>query len=437
MEGGGSVGDYGAADEIAKLADLRQRGLLSETEFEEQRKRILVGTKPERKHRVPALAVLSAVIVAVALAVGLFAGVSSGPKAKSAGNNTVHLSLASETSADSAAVAWAKSLVNTSQYGDACLAFVIDAYQKGADWPIRSHITFTVGNNTYPSQVWDHFSGGTTGGPNTTAPVGALFFWNNTHGYTLSHVAISLGNNNFISTSDADSSGIHYETMAQFDKNSWAEPLGWWLPDGSNARPPAVAAPTTPPTAKPLQVSSGSSGAPAGASALQPASGSSTLQPASGASSLQPASGSSSLGSGSSVSPPSGGSSTPPATTPPATTPPATTPPATTPPATTPPTSPPAPRTYAETVGGVSHTWTDYADAGGTEGPSIASNQSVQIACKVTGFKVADGNTWWYRIASSPWNNQYYVSADAFYNNGETSGSLHGTPFVDPAVPNC
>jgi hypothetical protein len=61
----------------------------------------------------------------------------------------------------------------------------------------------------------------------------------------------------------------------------------------------------------------------------------------------------------------------------------------------------------------------------------------VQIACKVTGFRVEDGNTWWYLIASSPWGNTYYASADAFYNNGQTSGSLIGTPFVDPAVPNC
>jgi hypothetical protein len=97
----------------------------------------------------------------------------------------------------------------------------------------------------------------------------------------------------------------------------------------------------------------------------------------------------------------------------------------------------PAPQTFSETVGGVAHTWTNYTNAGGTEGPSIAANQIVQIACKVTGFKVADGDTWWYRIAQSPWNNQYYVSADAFYNNGNTSGSLIGTPFVDPAVPDC
>jgi hypothetical protein len=93
--------------------------------------------------------------------------------------------------------------------------------------------------------------------------------------------------------------------------------------------------------------------------------------------------------------------------------------------------------TYAETTGSVAHTWTDYADAGGTEGPEIASNETVQIECWVTGFNVADGNTYWYEIASSPWNNAYYVSADAFYNNGETSGPLAGTPFVDPAVPQC
>jgi hypothetical protein len=93
-------------------------------------------------------------------------------------------------------------------------------------------------------------------------------------------------------------------------------------------------------------------------------------------------------------------------------------------------------RTYAE-AGGVAHTWTNYSNAGGTQGPSIASNQTVQIACWVSGFRVADGNTYWYEIASSPWNDAYYVSADAFYNNGATSGSLLGTPFVDPSVPQC
>jgi hypothetical protein len=98
--------------------------------------------------------------------------------------------------------------------------------------------------------------------------------------------------------------------------------------------------------------------------------------------------------------------------------------------------APPAP-TYSETSGSVVHTWTDYSDAGGSEGPEMPSNDTVQIGCKVNGFTVADGNPWWYRIASGPWNGTYYGSADAFYNNGETSGSLKGTPFVDPNVPNC
>ncbi len=93
--------------------------------------------------------------------------------------------------------------------------------------------------------------------------------------------------------------------------------------------------------------------------------------------------------------------------------------------------------TWAETAGGVAHTWTNYSDAGGTEGPSIAAYQTVQITCRTTGFRVADGNTWWYKIASSPWSNSYWVSADAFYNNGRTSGSLAGTPFYDPNVSVC
>jgi len=102
-----------------------------------------------------------------------------------------------------------------------------------------------------------------------------------------------------------------------------------------------------------------------------------------------------------------------------------------------PPPPPPAPSTHSETVGGVTHTWTNYSNAGGTEGSSIPSNQTVQVSCKVQGFKVADGDTWWYRIASSPWNNAFYASADAFYNDGQTPGSLTGTPFVDGSVPNC
>jgi hypothetical protein len=97
----------------------------------------------------------------------------------------------------------------------------------------------------------------------------------------------------------------------------------------------------------------------------------------------------------------------------------------------------PVPRTYPETVGGPANTWSNPQTGGGSHGPTISSNQTVQISCRLQGFKVQDGDTWWYRIASAPWDNKYYVSADAFYNNGQTSGTLKGTPFFDPRVPTC
>jgi hypothetical protein len=96
-----------------------------------------------------------------------------------------------------------------------------------------------------------------------------------------------------------------------------------------------------------------------------------------------------------------------------------------------------APQTLAETSGSLVNTWTDYSTGTGTKGPTRPSNDTVQIACRLRGFVVADGNPWWYRVASDPWSGGYYGSADAFYNNGATSGSLHGTPFVDTAVPVC
>jgi hypothetical protein len=93
--------------------------------------------------------------------------------------------------------------------------------------------------------------------------------------------------------------------------------------------------------------------------------------------------------------------------------------------------------TYPETVGGATNTWTDYADAGGTEGETISAYDTVQVSCRIRGFAVADGDTWWYKIASSPWSDDFYASADAFYNDGQISGSLAGTPYYDPKVRKC
>jgi hypothetical protein len=64
----------------------------------------------------------------------------------------------------------------------------------------------------------------------------------------------------------------------------------------------------------------------------------------------------------------------------------------------------------------------------------------VQVTCRIEGFEPADHgipDNWWYEIASSPWNNAYYAYAEPFYNNGQTSGSLSGTPAVDTSVPIC
>ena len=100
-----------------------------------------------------------------------------------------------------------------------------------------------------------------------------------------------------------------------------------------------------------------------------------------------------------------------------------------------PPSQPPPPRD--ETTGGVTHTWTNYSERRRKPGPKYPFKRNCLRVLQNQGFRVADGDTWWYRIASGPWNNSYFAWADAFYNNGQTSGSLHGTPFVDGAVADC
>jgi hypothetical protein len=106
---------------------------------------------------------------------------------------------------------------------------------------------------------------------------------------------------------------------------------------------------------------------------------------------------------------------------------------------TTPPSSSPPP-TFAETPGpyGVA-TFTDYLNESG-EGPRIPEYETVQVQCRVEGYEPADHgipDNWYYRIASSPWDGAYYAYAEPFYNNGQTSGSLIGTPAVDASVPIC
>jgi hypothetical protein len=91
----------------------------------------------------------------------------------------------------------------------------------------------------------------------------------------------------------------------------------------------------------------------------------------------------------------------------------------------------------SETTGARTRTFTNYRNAGGHRGKSIRSNMTERVSCRIRGFKVQDGDSWWYRVASRPWRGRYYASADAFYNNGQTTGSLKHTPFVDRKVRKC
>jgi hypothetical protein len=98
--------------------------------------------------------------------------------------------------------------------------------------------------------------------------------------------------------------------------------------------------------------------------------------------------------------------------------------------------TPPAP-TYSEQEGhyGV-NTFTDPYNASG-EGPRIAPAQVVQVACKVYAPQIQSANPdgYWYRIASSPWNNSYYSPANTFMNGDRWGGPYtHNTDF---AVPDC
>lgn len=95
------------------------------------------------------------------------------------------------------------------------------------------------------------------------------------------------------------------------------------------------------------------------------------------------------------------------------------------------------PGSRAEYAGGLAHTWSNPKLAEGRAGKELVAGESVLITCRLKGFKVQDGNVWWYRIGSAPWSDHFYATADAFYNNGHRSGSLIGSKFVDLKVPLC
>jgi Protein of unknown function (DUF2690) len=100
-------------------------------------------------------------------------------------------------------------------------------------------------------------------------------------------------------------------------------------------------------------------------------------------------------------------------------------------PAPTPPA--PAPTWWEqESVNHPVNTFTNHHNASGL-GPAIATGQWVQVSCKVYDPYIASVNPdgYWYRIASLPWNNNYYAPANTFMNGDPPGGPyLHNTDFA-------
>jgi len=74
-------------------------------------------------------------------------------------------------------------------------------------------------------------------------------------------------------------------------------------------------------------------------------------------------------------------------------------------------------------------------------GAKIDYMQRVQVSCKVYAvppdMTSAYPDGYWYRIASSPWNNSYYAIANTFLNGDSINGpTVHNTDYSVPDCPN-
>jgi hypothetical protein len=73
---------------------------------------------------------------------------------------------------------------------------------------------------------------------------------------------------------------------------------------------------------------------------------------------------------------------------------------------------------------------------GGPTGQQIPIYSTVQVSCRTTGAN-ANGDVWWYHIASGL-DAGFWVSADNFWNTGtNTSGPFNNGILVDTNVPLC
>lgn len=93
-------------------------------------------------------------------------------------------------------------------------------------------------------------------------------------------------------------------------------------------------------------------------------------------------------------------------------------------------------RTYIQTVHTPegARTFTDpYGPVG--EGQRVPNGTSVEVSCKIVAPGGRTVGVYWYRIASPPWNDQYYSPANSWLNTDPPAGPY--TSVVDAAVPYC
>ncbi|HZC04419.1 MAG TPA: hypothetical protein VE338_02165 [Ktedonobacterales bacterium] len=321
-----------------------------------------------------------------------------------------------------AAIAWAESFQHgqpnyafSQVYTGYCLAFVANAYGASSSWPFES--------------AWDLAKASHLHDPTNpaAAPVGALiFFGPNSYNQGDGHVGISLGGGKMISANEPSSGTGPYVVEIYPNPNiqssaywlnlykGWAWPPANWGPLAAQAVATAAA---------------GGSSSPSGVTIVQPAGSGSQIQGTSGSGGVQPAgSGTQIQGGGSAAG--AGGGGVPPA-------PPSPTPTKVPQPPTPTPTAPPAPVLYSEQEGHYgANTFMNPYNASGM-GVKIGAGAWVQVSCKVYAPAIASANPdgYWYRIASSPWNNVYYAAANTFMNGDPWNGPYtHNTDFN---VPNC
>jgi hypothetical protein len=94
-------------------------------------------------------------------------------------------------------------------------------------------------------------------------------------------------------------------------------------------------------------------------------------------------------------------------------------------------------KTYTETVNSPlsARTYSKPHTLSG-EWKRVPNKTDVQVSCEITAPSAPNVGLYWYRIATPPWNNQYYSPANSFLNGDPPDGSAP-THVVDQAVPEC